>query len=337
MKEKYLTLEQNTCAARIFLNTFNLILENVGEINQFSKIKILDRAMNEVGELCFQDGKVLMSANYNDSTLEASYDIAKIFGLVDRECNNALFGQWTSKISFQFQRENIIKLNGEFLIDNSIDSEFGITCLCHPLINGEIFGKEKFNLIILRRFRMFSLEINSSNYNETINIMPYDNMNGYIRHVITEYNNNCQHRKYVGILSSGEINNSQLRLYITETEGENTILSNCEFVQKVGDDNSSELLIQKGILMQQLDPTMFRRIQELRKLLLIGDNSILDNLISVCYDSYTDEEINALLGLERRKTIYQDGADNLKNSYYGIGRNSYFLSSEAQKRLIVKK
>lgn len=107
-------------------------------------------------------------------------------------------------------------------------------------------------------------------------------------------------------------------------------------MQKVGDEKSSELLIQKGKLMQQLDPTMFQRIRELRKVLSIGDNSILDNLISVCYDSYTDEEINALLGLERKKMIYQDGADSLKNSYYGIGRNSYFLSPEAQKRLIIK-
>ena len=337
MKEKYLTLEQNTCAARIFLNTFDLILENTNDMNEYSKIKIFDKTMNEVGELHFQDGKVLIFANYNDSTLEASYDIAKIFGFVDRECNNALFGQWTSKISFQFQRKNIIKLNGEFLIDNSIDSKFGITCLCHPLVNGEIFDKEKFNLIMLRRFKMFSLEVNSNDFKETISVMPYDNMNGYIRHAITEHSNNCQHRKYVGVLSSGEIHNSPLRLYITETEGENTILSKCEFVQKMGDEKSSELLVQKGKLMQQLDPTMFQRIQELRKILSIGDNSILDNLISVCYDSYTDEEINALLGLERKKMIYQDGADSLKNSYYGIGRNSYFLSPEAQKRLIIKK
>ena len=38
MVEKYLTLEQNTCAARIFLNTFGLTLEDVSNINEFSKI-----------------------------------------------------------------------------------------------------------------------------------------------------------------------------------------------------------------------------------------------------------------------------------------------------------
>lgn len=38
MKEKYLTLEQNTCAAKIFLNTFGFILEDAQEINKFSKI-----------------------------------------------------------------------------------------------------------------------------------------------------------------------------------------------------------------------------------------------------------------------------------------------------------
>ncbi len=46
MVEKFLTLEQNICAARIFLNTFGLILENINKVNEFSKIKIFDKAVN---------------------------------------------------------------------------------------------------------------------------------------------------------------------------------------------------------------------------------------------------------------------------------------------------
>ncbi len=41
MGEKYLTLEQNICAARIFLNTFGLTLENICGVNELKKIKIL--------------------------------------------------------------------------------------------------------------------------------------------------------------------------------------------------------------------------------------------------------------------------------------------------------
>ena len=109
-----------------------------------------------------------------------------------------------------------------------------------------------------------------------------------------------------------------------------------EFPQKVGEDKSVALVIQKGMLMQELDPDMFEKIKKLRKILSIGDISLLDNLISVCYDSYTEEELNALLGMQRQPMIYQDGADNLVNSYFEIGKNSCFFPLEKQKKLLKK-
>ena len=86
--------------------------------------------------------------------------------------------------------------------------------------------------------------------------------------------------------------------------------------------------------MKDLDPDMFEKIKNLKPLLSIGDVSLLDNLITVCYDSYSDEEIEALLGIRRNKMNYQDGADGLKESYFGIGQDSQFLSVEQQKKLL---
>jgi len=163
-------LAQNNCAARIFLNAFGLTLENVTDIDAFSKIKIFNKDMNVVGKLHFDNGKVMISANYNNSLLEASYDIAKVFSFIDRECGNALFGQWSSKIEFKVENNNNIKLNGEFLIGCSVDSEFGIKCLCHPLINCEVSNKGKITLKILRDGRTFGVYISSGNYEETIRI-----------------------------------------------------------------------------------------------------------------------------------------------------------------------
>ena len=73
--KKQLTLIQNTCAARIFLNIFGLILGDVSQIDECSKIEILDQKNNQVGQLYFKQGKVIMFANDNDSVLEASFDI----------------------------------------------------------------------------------------------------------------------------------------------------------------------------------------------------------------------------------------------------------------------
>ena len=88
--------------------------------------------------------------------------------------------------------------------------------------------------------------------------------------------------------------------------------------------------------MQDLDPDMFKKIKKLREILLIGDISLLDNLISVCYDSYTDEELCALLGVNRQKMNYQNGADSLVNSYFEIGSSNCFFPLETQKRLLKK-
>ncbi len=183
MREKYLTLEQNMCAARIFLNNLGLSLENVSDINEYSKIKIFDKAMNEVGKLYFDNGKVIMSANYNGNILDANYDISKMSGFIDIECGNALFSEWSSKIDFQIKKENTQTINGEFLITCSVDSEFGINCFCHPLINCISPKNDKVTLKMLRNGRTFGLEINSGDYHETIDIMPYDELNGFIKHI----------------------------------------------------------------------------------------------------------------------------------------------------------
>ena len=73
MQEKYLTLAQNTCAARIFLNAFGLKLENIMDIDEFSVFKIYDKDMNEVGKLHFKNGKVMIAANYNNCLLYSFY------------------------------------------------------------------------------------------------------------------------------------------------------------------------------------------------------------------------------------------------------------------------
>ena len=96
--EKYLQLKQNTCAARIFLNAFNLILEeNVENIDQFSKLKIFDSDMNEVGKLYFKNGKVFISANFNNNVLNAEFNIAKIYGYYAILEDN-IQGNWNNDI-----------------------------------------------------------------------------------------------------------------------------------------------------------------------------------------------------------------------------------------------
>lgn len=346
MSEKYLTFEQNTCAARIFINTFGLVLENLSDVNEFSKLKIFDKAMNEVGKLYFDKGKAIMSANYNSCVLDASFDIAKF---VDLRCENdlfSLFGQWFSKIYFQVQKPNDIKIFGEFLIDSSVnteDVEFGISCLCRPLINCEVPGGENIILKILRDGSTFSLESVAGENYEVIDVRPWDWLNGFLLHDIKkgkydEGKHAYPYRRYAGIFNGAEVgeNKDKLQIFLNEEKYHNRLTFRNEFLPKTGEDNSKEALLQKGKLMQDLDSDMFEKIKKLKEVLLIGDISLLDNLVSVCYDSYTDEELIALLGLSKQGTNYQNGADSLVKSYYGIGISNCFFPLEVQKRLLKK-
>ena len=143
MDNAYLTLEQNTCAARIFLNIFGLTLGDISNANESSRIKIFDNQANEVGELYFDSGKIIMYANYNNCSLNASLEMPTIWGFVDLESNNAKFGEWNSNIDFQVQSPSISNIEGNMLISNAIDSEFGINCICHSTINIQANEKDE--------------------------------------------------------------------------------------------------------------------------------------------------------------------------------------------------
>ena len=331
MLEQKLNLVQNICAARVFLNIFDLMLDDVLDIDESSKIKIFDYNTNEVGLLSFDSNNVKIVANCNDYLLNASYEFSTVSGFVDYEFNNALFGQWVVSIDFNLSNNKDVLFSGDLSFDCSVDSEYGMACLCRPLVVRELPNGDKYTLKILRNNRAFGAYISSVGYTETIDIRPKDDVNGFIVHVISKgkYDPKSymyEYRKYMGIFAAGIENENELRSFLLETELGRRISYVNSYTQKEGEDDSKELLIQKGRLMQELDPDMFYKIKELRTLFSIGEVSLLDNLISVCYDFYSDEEVESFIGIKRSKMNYQDGANSLLESYFGIGMNNKFLS-----------
>ena len=168
--------------------------------------------MNEVGKLHFNDKKVIILANYNNNVIDASFDIAKMLGFIDLECESApfaIFGQWSNKITFQVQKSNNITLSGELLITCSADTEFGISCICHPLIKCEVPRKGNVILKILRDGSTFCFEIVAKESYEIIEVRPWDWLNGFILHDIKKgkYDEEKQaypYRRYAGIFNRAE-------------------------------------------------------------------------------------------------------------------------------------
>ena len=75
--------------------------------------------------------------------------------------------------------------------------------------------------------------------------------------------------------------------------------------------------MQKSVLMYRLDNIMRERINQIRNLLIINDSYLLDNLLGVCLGDYSDLELEALFNIDKNSIIYQDGANNLVDAYFG--------------------
>lgn len=323
MKEQKLTFEQAIPASKIFLNTFGLILEDKDELTVDSRLKIYDKDYNIVGEVSFSDNLISISAEFNGLTLDANYEIPKIFSFIDKEGpKDEVYGQWNSNIFFILTSENL-KLNGEFNLESSMDTEFGARCVCHPILRCDIPNVGKITLEMLRQGKTFGINVKREEYNEKIEIRPFDDLNGYILHDIKngEYDkqkHSFPYRLYAGVFTAGRTEEYQnkLHIYYSESKYEEPLDYKNGYIDKVSNDTTKESVIQKGNLMQEIDKDMYKKIQIIRNILTFHDLSLLDNLISVCFDSYDKDEIKSLLGIEKQEFAYQDGSSKLKDAFF---------------------
>lgn len=336
-KKQYLTLEQNICSARVFLNVFGLILENQDNINEFSKLKIFNTKGEEVGILCFKDGKINVTANSNFGKLNAYYDVASVWGFNDIECGG-VFAQWNNNIYFDVSSEDKLNFKGNIQIGCSMDSDFGIRCNTHSIVE----YKQSENQVALK-FMMdgseFKYEINGKNEREIIDVSICNTLSNFMHHYIIkgeyDYDKHAfPYRKSARIKTkSFDENNILEALSFAEEYGE--LLSYSEnYIPMIGKNQTEESTIQKGLLMQQIDPDFVKKIEEIKNTFISDDVSLFENLIDISFSSYSDEEVIALFGFEREKVNYQNGADNLVDAYYGIGEDNKFLSPKNQKRLL---
>lgn len=327
-----LSMKECIPAARIFLNIFGLTLDDE------NNIKCNDKT---VGNLFIVDETITMKAEYNNATLDASFPITTGYGFVDVEGNNALFGEWIFPIKFDAKSNNI-DYDGEMLFTCSADYEFGLNCLIHPEINIKLPQDGKINVKIQKDFNFFKYIIDKkeSDYNEFASVSPLSSYS-YAMHQIKKGKKEGYSYPYdfqSGIFPGAEEGEKKdlIHVFLSERENDNEqekyLSFRNEWVQKVGKDDSKEAVIQKGLLMQELDKSMFEKIKLIREILNIGNVSVLDNLVSVCYDSYSDEEVKTLLGIDRQKMNYQDHSDNIIKAYFG----NKLLSKEQIKRLLKK-
>ncbi len=358
MEDKNLTLKQNICSFRIFLNAFGLILDNNNDIHESSNIKIFDQDKKEVGYLYFDNSQANIVVNRNNNKLVANHTMLKAFCNIVCPNEIKVATKWISQINFEMESNSQNNLSGQFIIGNLIDTDNKIIyCECKPRIKYHIADKidiilNFYSNVPLSNLRL-DLQILKKESQELIIIKPYSNSYSgdlIFHHILvkSKYDLNQEedkdirtinffyeypYKKFTTICHNQKEDQDGLRVCVQEKEKNNTLSYKNEYIPK---NNSTKPFIQGSMLMQQLDPEMFTSIEQLRQILTIDNVSLLDNFISICYDGYTDEEVKALLGIQRKRMNYQGDYDNLIQAYYEMDKNKFFALSDTQKEYFQK-
>ena len=319
MEEQDLLFEQKIFAVKIFLNTFGLRLGNCNNISDCSEIKIIDKNKNVVGTFSFDNEKLEINVKSETMTLKANCNKAKVFKFINVPVNHTkydLFKEWQNNIVFEIETFDEIKLNGNFFISCSMDSNFNINYSCHPVINGNLFNKKEFTLKMLSDGSIFSLKISSNRDKETIDINPWNELDGFYTHELQIGSNNNKDYlyRYSGVVENHDLGESDGKIHVFKKEKNNLGISENynKYVEKETKGNYLSRVCQKSILINTIDPLLFKIIKELKNTLIINDMFLLNNLLNICYNNYTNEEIKYILGLEREELYYLNESNSQK-------------------------
>lgn len=299
---------QNLRGIEILLNAFGLILDD--SMQEKTKYDILTKNGLKAGTVHCAN-KILVEADTAFGHLSASANYAEAMILKDSEIpgHYGAYAQWAPIIKLNVGN----KLIGDIQVIAKMDTEFGVNIICSPRLTYDD-GKNKFTFKFQCNGETFGYE----SAQETIKIMPFDDLNGYIIHRKGKRSDRTGKKYKIKMIKRKDDQEKNWLSAVAHIEENHKVLKHTYeiYEKKNPDDNAEESVIQKGQLMQKIDPEMYKLLKDIRKLLTTQDIYLFDNLISLSLNNYSDEEIKSLLGLNIKKLIYQDGFDNLSDTYF---------------------
>ena len=324
MNEIELTYEQNLRAAIVFINMFGLLVEEKEDLCQGDTLKIMTSDGMAVGNIALNKEKINITAQTELGPLNASYKKVTASTFIDEEQDHpGAFASWCTKIGYTISRSDEEKIEGLFICPCTMDTEFGINCACGHKLDCFVNANKTMSLKVGVDFSLFEADIFNGDLHESIQILPNDDINGYIKYQIKQGvygENGFPYQKYSGILPDSN-DQEQLLCALTMTSRYKERVVEQQTYKKIGHEkkyeiNSKETIIQMGTIMQSLNPDMYEKIQEIKNCLTVGKTSLLDSFITTSLGDYDDAEINALLGIER-KPMERNSGKTLVQTYFG--------------------
>ena len=326
-----LNVQQNLCAARLFLNLFNLSIEENENYNESSEIKIKDINNNYVGTIFFKDDDIIINACTSIGILKANYKKTKLWGLMDLELYES-FLKWKHDIKYTIYGKSII--SGDTQIGLHFDTNSNKYCALHSTIKYIDENSNKVVINIQDDGFSFCYTAKGVNFEEELTINPNKKIEANMYHSISEGQiNKKEIFRYP--YSDVKIINTEYKYDKKYISAFSRIIKNHDIIDSVyncyyslGEHYDKQDIIQKGVLMQKIDPTFKEKIQEIFLFFENDDLSFLNNLIDMSFDNYSEEERLALFGLKINKLLYYNNATNVLDAYLGTNGNSPFKNSK---------
>ncbi len=303
--------ENDVKAAKVFLSVFGLSVEEKINVSCSDKLKILNSESKEVGKLNYRNHvnhrqhEVYMSAVTEFGSMDAFYTTGD---------SNTLINYYIS--------ENEKLYSGVFIIDYYAHSKLNEACKCSSMLDYSINLKTIMSLRVqMKRGEIFNLQLWNNDEHEEIKLKPFymydDDITHYITKGYNEKDKGYPYKKSSLVRELKIIDKDELEALVRIDTYDKAIKIKDFFQDKLED--KKEALIQMCNLMKEIDPDMYERINYAKGLLTVGNISLLDNFINLCLKSYSDKEIQALLGIKRDSIKYENAVRQLKQYYPKIG------------------
>lgn len=335
MSLKKIVYDKNLRSAVIFLNMFGLDILESENVLMGDIIPVVDKDMQMVGSVTCLEDDINISAMSDLGQIVASYKPAVASLTRDVEAKGSpRSATWKTEIKYEIQKNENDTVKGICMLFSGVDDEYGPRCSASHIIKYFAAGKEIMTLRMQIGSELFGLYFYDADIQETIVISPFSLNQSYMRHDLKcgKYVRDTGYPKYtyaiIGDYSDTE--KDKLGVIYDSSEYGDEKEHRVIIVDKVDYDenkkiNGQGVILQLGALMKENDSRMYERINDIRELLARGDVSLLDSFINVSLGSFTNEEIEALLGIKKEPLKYKGQVRELKNIYFGNDGSFNFL------------
>ena len=338
------SVNQNIVAAKVFLNAFGYNLDDNFDLLSYClkynglgdsyfkdgkvsinvkgddiSFRVYDKNDNDVGEVYIKNGKIIIDVKHDDTILKASYKIPKV-----------TYGCWNNQIHFHL-KNNGNETQGDYKLECLASVETGILCNCSVELTCKTKDNVENKIEIFNNGTFFRTVINNQDKHEDITVNIWDDWDPhYYAHIVTkgEMDENGNYPYQVNSVIGNELGKDgktgNIIFFMSKKEYDKEIAQYNVQIPRNKEDSNYQELIRIADNMRCFDPKIFDNIYMLQEPMMIGNTSVLQNLLSTCLDNYPNDVIYALLGIRKNNKFYQDNASTLVEAYFGTEEKSDF-------------